>query len=380
MKSRFAAVVSAVAACALLQGCSGKINLEQRGFAVGLGIDKYAGEKSGDNNFTVTLALPVYGESSGGDAIEKSKMLKTADSGTVAGALRAADFKSSQKIFLGQTRLLALGRDLLADRELFRQAIGAAERNDEISKRMYVMATKGSAADIIGAESESEPMAGFYVPAYYSKEHRAVGMTFKTDLESLVSDLRAGGNALLPEIEASGTEKAKEFEINGSAVIRDYALAGFLSGVETRGFEWVKGDCRGEVVSIDFDGECVPVRVEKSSAKVTFGEDGKLNCRAAVAVCGTVAERKFGDSSSSDSGKTARLEAEFAAAVRREILATADILQREMGADAYQFLNELHKNERELYAKYAPNWGEAFREMGFEAEVKAVISGSGAID
>ena len=415
-KYKFAAVIIA---CIFSSGCWDKVELENRGFIITLGIDKYDSANSPNqsmegvreqNRYSVCAVMPHVMDMRESAISDKSKEVKSADSTTVWGGIQLMDMASSQKLYFGQTKLLILGNDLLSDEILLRQAIDAMDRNRDISKKLYLLSTKGRAGDMLRLSIPGEPMLGLFMVNYYKNNGDSSSISFYKVLGNTVSDLRSTGCTLIPEIEKHGSEqkdddnggskdaggsknagggeedaaKSEESEsipiaLGGCAVIKDYKLIGWLNDLETRGFEWAMGNCRDAEVTAVYNNGFIPLKVYNSKPKISFSRrNGNLACTVQVKAVGAVQEHDFRNAELFSQGNQT-LEAVFEQAVSNEITQTAARLQDEMGADVYNFKDKLRKLNYKLYLKYNDDWETRFREMEIIPDVKVDIISIGTI-
>jgi len=374
--------------------------LESRGFIVSLGIDLYdKSEQSSQamegadkqNRYTVTAAMPKVMDMKENAVNDKNKIVKSVDSSSISGGIRLMDLASSQKLYVGQAKLLVFGKDLLSHEDLFRQAVDAMERDRNISRKLYLMSTKERAEGILKLNLPGEPELGLFVENYYKKNNGNGSFSFYKTLEKIISDLHSTGCTLIPEIkkrdkDMSSTddtdikEETGEIIFGGCAVIKDYQLAGWLDDEETQGYAWVIGNCRDSVITVQTDKGYMTLKVDKSKASIKFTQNsGKLECLIRVNVSGAIGEC---NSDAFDFNNIDNLQAYkelLEQSILKEITETAARLQYEMGADIYNFRDLLRKKNRQLYMEYGTDWEKYFREMLIMPVIKVDIISIGTI-
>lgn len=357
-----------VLAILLLTGCWDKVELENRGFVVSLGVDK------NENKYAVSMAVPnvaALAEKSGSD---KANSVKTADNETIAGAMSMADSASSQTMYYGQTKMTVLGKDVLTDERLFREALDAMERNREINRKMIILSTQGEAKDILEAEIPGEPMVGMYIANYYKSNANRTGITFRQDLEKILLDLRATDCTVIPQIEKNDDE----INLSGMAVMKDFKLAGFLDEKETRGYLWLNGGCKDAMIIAPYEDGYIPLRIAQNRSKLRFYDDEGLVCHAIVNVEGNIAEYTFTGQSFDD--KTLQSLGDlFAEIIENEISATVRRMQEDFAADGYLFKEKLRKKNYPLFLQVIEDWENAYANMKIIPEAHVKITGAGAI-
>lgn len=381
-----------------LTGCWDKIELEDRGFVITIGLDGYKKNeaekdedkkpaeidgKQNESRYVVTMALPNVAElssgngSSGGEAGDgstKAKSIKKAASETVSGGMRLIDAYSSQKLYYGHSKACVIGKDILKEPELLKEAIDALERNKEISRKLIILASKGSAEEILNANAPGEPLIGMFVSDFYKNNLKNVGITFRQDLENIIQQFMAYNNTVIPEVSLENNE----IKLGGLAVIKNYKLEGWLNDVQTRGFLWINNDKLGGEITASFENSFIPMRITNKETKVEFEEkDGKINCYINVLVDGNVEEYKFAESILLNSNKLENLQKEYEKVIENEVYETVDILQHDFETDALGFKELCRKNYYKIYQKYADDWENAFKDMRINAEANVCIRSSG---
>ncbi|MDR1914532.1 MAG: Ger(x)C family spore germination protein [Clostridiales bacterium] len=371
MKNYWVLLIIALAALTL-SFRNDKVELEDRGLVVALGIDRTA-----DNKFAVTVSMPNILEMKEAPIADKSKLVKTANDGSISGALH--NINTSQNLYMGQTKMLVLGRELLNDADFLRQSIDSMERSREVSHKLYLLAAKEqSAEDILSLKLEGESMIGITIDNYYDSGGEAATKFSKT-LGEVISDLRSTGDTLIPIISADTTDEESgsgHIGIGGCAVIKDFKLSRYLNEEETRGYMWLTADNHGSVVN---SPDNIPLRVYHSKPRISFENiNGKINCHVKLSVKGSIDEYNF---SEEDLDAPFRLE-EYAAAfeniIADEIKNTADILRRN-GADVYCFKEMLRKKDYKLYADIEQEFETHFRDMVIIPYVNVDIISVGTI-
>ncbi len=415
-----------------LTGCWDKVEIENRGFVISIGIDSYTAQKneqqkkatanakeaesetpesksteSGDRKqkpdsekkepsmfegetnmrYIVTMALPNIselaekgsggeGRAGNGENSAKAKAIKKSASETVAGGMDLIDAYSSQKFYYGHTKICVLGDGILKDAALFREAMDAVERNKEISRKIILLATKGTAEEILNADVTGEPLVGMFVSDFYKNNKYSINSTLRRDLEGAVQQLMATGNAIIPEISIEN----KEIKLGGLAIIKDYKLAGFMNDLETRGYLWTQKAKMGGLVTVPYQNTFVPLAISDKKTKIKFSEQGDhLVCHIDVEVEGNIDEYLLSDKHLSEPNHLDNLQKSYEAKIAEEIQTSFHKFQNEFGVDGLDVNNLLRKNYYDLYKKYNSNWDETFEKMDLETSVKVSIRGSGSI-
>ncbi len=359
------------------------------------GLSKQSGEPSKDNGskmesvgakfedgkqnkrYTVTMALPNLSAIVGnGGGEDEAKSIKKADSETVGGAIRIVDTVSGQKLYFGHSKACIFGKDILKDKTLFKEALDFLERNDGISRKIIILAAEETAEDMLGFEPLGEPLIGMFITKFFRNNSNAVAVTYRLTLEKLVSQLRETSCAIVPEIKILGNEA----KISGASVIKDYELAGHLNDEQTRGYLWFKGDADGAEITAQLENRFIPIRIEKCRSNVSFKEeDDKIKCYLKVSAEGTLEEYSIGDSSLFSDEMLSDLEIMYERIIEKEIKETEGLFKNNYKADGFGYKGLIKKLNYDLYNKSIADWDSAFNKTEIVANINVTIRNTGAI-
>lgn len=357
----------------IFTGCYDKIELENRGFVIAIGVDKF--EK--DDRFKVNISIPNMDVLGGKGGSEKSEFVKSSSNKTLYAALKKIDTSSSQKLNYGQAKVVILGEDLLKDSELFKETIDSLERNTELNRRIIVLATEGKAEDILKSELEGETLVGSFIANFYKNKSNKFGVAFRKDLQSIISQLAITKDAIIPKV----TKKEDTLEFGGASVIKNFKLVGWLNEEKVRGYLWVKGNAEDAHVIADYDNTFIPLRVNKNHSKIKFDEvNGKVICSIRIQVGGTIEEFKFSDQSLKDKKVLEQLQNTYADIIKKEVENTFYEFQQTYKVDGFDFSDHLTKWNYDLYKKYNNDYSSISQNMQADIFVDVKINGTGSIN
>ena len=374
-------LIFALAACALLSGCWDRIELEDRAFVISMGIDKYSeeGQKEEDETYAfdgegrpallVSMALPDVAAISQGKADEKTIAVKKTAGASLSGAMSFACAVSSKKLFFGHIKSCVFGAEALADERLMREALDALERGREISGKVILLSSREEAADILGAQPAGEPFSGIFISKFYQTNKFGAAASFKQTLEDITKSFAETGCALIPEISLM----SDELKIGGLAVMKDYALRGFLDDRQTRGLMFIKGLAAGTLIN---SGDTA-LRISKNKADTRFYElDGGLCAEIKIKAEGEI-EGFIDNGKALDENSLDKLSAEFSRIIEDEAGGAALALKDDFDADCLGFSETLRKYYPGLYSRYCGS-GLNLNSLKVDVYAELKIRGAGA--
>lgn len=382
----FHKIVASLLICVLFTGCWDKADMEDRSYVITLGIDKYEPkekekiEDETENKFNLSLGIAGLSEMAenkkGGENDEK-KAVEIAGQ-TISSAIKAADMYSSRRIYLGQLKTVVFGEEILKDKEVFKEALEALEKNQEVSTKAIILATEGKAVDYVNAILKENDSSGLFIWDFYKNIAENVATTGHLDLENVLVDLRSTGNTVIPRIKVED-EKTK---LGGGALISEYTLCGIFKDLEERGYLWIKGRAEGAIVNVKKEEKTIPMWALKNSCKFEFKEEqGKIKTTLLIDVQGSVEGNTTGKDSLLDEKNIDDLEVLFAQEIRKEVENTVRLAQSQYHADVMQFSKELRKRNYTLYKKQEGKTdNQIFESMIIEPIVNVHIRSVGVIE
>jgi len=336
------ATVAGVLLCLVMfTACWDAVELEDRAFVVAIGIDKH------DDEYKISVSVPLN-EKDGEENHES--MVKTAHAPTITEALKILDAKTDRTLYYGQAKLLILGKDLLTDAAKTNRTISALNNMPKIDARINVLATSGSALEILEAKPPDETVPGLFVADMYRNKNKIGGNSFALDLQRLASSFYNG--AIIPMVSLEGEDA---IILQGAAVIKDGKKIGSLSREELQGFLWgVSRGNNGAIVTVDIKGVLIPIEIEKHNTQVSFSQNNGLTADITINI--TAAPQEIEDM---DNG----LEYELATQIAHNLLAITEKLQHEFQLDGYDWLEVLRQKNYSLYKLYKNDWPYVFPTM-----------------
>lgn len=371
--------------CFLLTGCWDKVEMEDRSYVITLGIDKYEeGESSqvdgvSNNRYALSLGtaeLSEISEQNKGSENDEKKAVQIAGE-SIASAIKAADMFSSRQIYMGQLKTVIFGEEILKDKEAFKEALEALERNQEISTKTILLSTEGKAVDCVNAILGENASSGLFIWDFYKNSAENVATTGRLDLENALVDLRGSGNTIIPRIEVEN----KKIKLGGGSIISNYTLQGHLKDLEERGYLWLRGRAEGAVVDAIADNKVIPMWVLNNKCKYSFREEnGKVICTISVEVKGSIEGSSTGTESLLNENHIDELAKIFEKTIQSEVENVIELMQSQYDADGIQLIDEMKKRANKLYKAQNKSDKELFEQMEFEPVITVHIPSIGVIE
>lgn len=379
-----------------LTGCFDKIELEERGLVLAIGIDKYNSKNYNENEklleekrFTVSMVMPEVseGEKQGDtekqndpmnkDKTEKSvnKDLKKGSGASLASTMDLIDKYMSKNLYYGHTKVVVFGKQILENENLLKEAIDSLERNNEISRKVIILGTDERAEDILQIVPKDEKMIGIYINDFYKNNKRNSPFTFRVDLEDIIKKLLSTGDCLIPNIKIVDSD----IRLGGLLVIKDYKLVKFLDDNLTKGILWIIDKRSLGEIAIPFEDGYVPINIYKKKINSSFYEKNeKIVYKFDMKLEGNISEYTIGKNIMIDTEKYKMLEKELSNYINDNIKGSLEVI-KDLNADIIEIKEMIRKNNYELYNKYNLEKNNIYDYLEFDINSTIKIKGAGSI-
>ena len=246
----------------ILTGCYDKTEADDRNFCIMLGIDKSLEE------FSVNFVNAKFDE-------QEDKNMLTTNGKTLYQTIENTNSLSKRKEYLGHTKTIVFGYELLNDREMYKIILDELENNREINRKAIVVASREDAKSV--CEKLNETDDGLFLWEYYNGNKNAFVNTLKKDIESTIINSKSKESDLIPLVYF----EEDELKISGFVLLKDIGNNVLISDKDViRGILRLKGDIEEETVYINFDNTDYDVEIddEKIDYDIYKNDDGSINC------------------------------------------------------------------------------------------------------
>lgn len=364
----------------VLTGCWDKVELENRGFAISVGVDKLnemtEPKSMYPNRYQITLALPKLSSFAANDSAssDEARLIKKNVAPTVPGGMITANENISERLDYSHIKLIIFGADLLKDKLLFKEALDGIERVNNINRQVLIMATGSKAEQIFTAKSGNRPLVGFFVSDFYKNNSEKSATTFVESFEDLLKQLRDNGCAIVPRIEV----KDEELALEGAALIKDYSIVGWLSTEQTSQYLFLNQTGMGIELLAPYNDILLKCRVLNQSADFKFSEfNNNLKLTINIDLVGEIEEYIFSDIELFNNTLLKEFETLFEQQLNQNIKSMLQQINEQYKTDFFHMEQKLSKKNYKLWQKYSQDWQQSYENMDIEIISNVRIKGLG---
>jgi Ger(x)C family germination protein len=259
----------------LLVGCWDKVEIEDRLFVLGIGVDKATPEEKINPNdkLAINFASPIVGalkESGGGPAFSTYKTVAE----IFTFGMNQLYERMDKKLSFQHTRILLFGEDLLKDETLFREVLDAIARSHDFHRNMYVFTVAGRTDEVFNVKPVYSKLLAPYI-AGIAENSDYQSSIYKLPAYDMYNNLtNSDGNTVIPLIKPAATE----VKAAGAGVIKKYKLVGYIDDKECETLNWLNNKAKGGIIEGEHQGLKVPFRYYnfKTTMKLAKVEGNKI--------------------------------------------------------------------------------------------------------
>lgn len=368
----------------ILTGCWDLIEIQQRAFITGIGVDTVDGGPSPSDRFLITMEIPKLtstaqggGTQAGGGEGNQSQgfWLLSGTGPTLFSAARDMATRSNLALFVGQTRVVVIGEE--AARHGLRKIFDLFTREKEFTRKFRVLVARGKAVDLFKITPPTTDVISTYI--YEIMENsRKTDRFIKQKFDKVLEDLMETGNTYVPRVTPGKTD----LKVAGSAIIKNWRMVGWLGEQETAAVGLVLGKVQGGSVDVpapSSKNEVISFEILDAKSKVVPIISGsRARFTVHISIRGRLAEfAAVGSTAGVEMIHS--VESAVAQQVRRTVEETIAKLQTQFNADILRFGWLVKKQCPRAWENIGNRWSEIFPEAEVNVQVDVRICDAGRV-
>lgn len=382
----------ALAISAILPGCWDRVEIDERGFVVGVAIDKMEDEsdESGqeqDPKFRVTYQIVIpsglkasgpQGEASSNQAYFNMEV----DDFTMSKLISDISAKTSRAPFLEHLKVIIISDNVARENGHFADTIDFYLRDSQMRRSVKVLVTKGKAKDVLEITPPNEKLPALYIDSVADNTNYSTGMLLKSKLGDIHELLLRKDTFLIQNI--TTTKNKNEVKILGAALFNNQSkLQGFLNEEEITGVNFITDKVKGGVIASKMNNYEVAMKIEKATRKITAeSKDGKhFNFSINIEIGGVLSE-SFEVLNLLKENTMEEIEGEISNEVKRKTNSAITALQKKYRIDALGLEDFLYQHQYKQWEPIQDDWNEGenlFTQSTIEVNVTTKLRRTGSI-
>jgi len=392
----------------ILTGCWDYKEIENRGYVLGIAIDKpkplpkgYEDQKSykqekklekmelqqGDPQYAYTVQIPILpkaqvkpiGGGGGGGGAESSRSWDlTLLGNSFFEANREFSTRLNYAPFYEHLKVIIINEKVA--REGIIPPLDMILRDPEMRRRTKVFVTSEEAHKILDVTPRIDDYAAMYLADLPRNATKTSRMPHITDLGEVAESLHGQVDFGLPIVIST----SDEIKIIGAAAFKGDKMVGRLSGIQTIYAKWIRDAIKGGVIVIKARHNpniLLTLELKKVKTKlrpIVDGDNVKILIKSkAVINLAEESETRYKDALKQDFIKN--IEQGAKDEIESNIKETIKYVQQELGADIFHFKVILQKFAPKTWEQVEDDWYEVFRNLDIVVDVDVELEYIGTV-
>ena len=393
--------------CILLTGCWDNMEIQNRGYIIGISVDKttpipkgfeeeeeYKQEipleevplQKGESQYAYTIQIPILamaknkaagGGGGGGDAVEATWNL-TILGNSFMQANRTLATRLDYPPYYEHLQTIVLSDEVA--REGISKPLDLFLRDHEMRRRTRIFVIEGEAKKVLDVIPKIDDYPSLYLAKLPNSSKLTSRIPHLVDLGVVSESIHGGNDFILPRI----TVTKNEIRNAGLAVFKGEKMVGWLDEIHTIYAKWIRDLVKGGIIMIEdprSEEGILVLEVKKAKTKVRpLVTEEQINMKIDVKATFNLAE-KFGShhSDALDNEYIKEMEAKTEQYMKNQIKNTIKHVQKEFGADIFLFNVQMQRYEPKVWELVKDDWEDIFKQIDPEVIVKVKIKQIGTM-
>lgn len=386
----------------ILGGCWDQVQIEERGFVVGVAIDtprtkesaKRAAQEAPNkpnikerflvtHQFVVPGGLVSGGQGSGGaqNSANEAFLNLVSEGDSLFEISRELATRTSRSPFYQHLKILIVSEDVARSKDGFGKAIDFFLRDPDSRRSSKLFISNGPATKVLEVKPQTEKLPAIYVNSVSENVNKNARMLPERRLGDVHEELLSTYSFVVPRIRPD----KQEVKLAGSAVFsHDNEMIGFLGEEETEGLNFLTGNVNGGLIKAKLKNELVTMNIQgiKHSIEADIRDSQHIRFTIKIVCEGTLAESyavmDYLNEKTSD-----KLEHAFAKEIERMSHDTIKKVHKQMKADVIKLGSHLKQHHFDLWKKIRSDWetgAHLYEKSEINVEATVYLRNFGAIN
>jgi Ger(x)C family germination protein len=412
----------------LLSGCWDRVEIEDRGYILALGVDKYdpsdlnkyetreyidldrktqkfspeqqkpdiktdqkgidpqtkrkvkppLPSSKNEYKFAVTVLFPnlrTIGKDSKPD--EQMRFLFVRPTNNVIGIRNYLEREINKRLYYGYLKVVVLGRDLVEEPGYVREVLDALNRESDIPQNTFLLVSETTARDILNTMPLVQPVTGIHL-FEISKNASIYGRIIDTPLSQIVNSFINSNCAVISRVEP-GVETLK---VAGAAVFKNFRFVGWLDEKQLQIYKLLMGKAKHTFIDdLKYKSTHVPfITTEIQTKKKIKSEKGRLKIVYNLRIEGEVIEFVFKSGYKVlDDPMRKHIQSELNKIIKKRADDLIYLLKYRYNADVLGIGDFISKHRPKDWEKLKKNWDDEFKKIDIEVVTDVRLRRSGTI-
>ncbi|MCG5252252.1 Ger(x)C family spore germination protein [Brevibacillus agri] len=402
MNRRLTLACMVVLLCTLVTGCWDQVQIEERGFVVGVAIDaprsneaekRAAKESPGKprvkQRFLVThqLVIPgglIAGNQGGGggqNTTNEAFLNLSSEGDSLFEVSRELATRTSRAPFYQHLKVLVISEEVARSENGFANAMDFLLRDPDSRRSSKVFISNGPAKSIIEVKPKTEKLPALYINSIGENIDRNARMLPEVRVGDVHEELLNPFSFVIPRVRA----EKNEIKMAGSAVFSNRnQMVGFLGEEETEGLNFLTGNINGGLLKAKVKNDLVVLNIQGTKHSIVQDLRDKQHFIFTIQIeCEGILAEAYALMDFLSKEETKKLEQAFAKEIERMCRDTIQKVHKEMKADVIKLGSNIRQKDYSLWKQIQHDWEKGqrlYEKSEIHVEAKVYLRNVGSIN
>lgn len=318
--------------------------------------------KENQYKYSVTVLFPnlrMMSKTSKSD--EQMRFLFVRPTNNVLGIRNYLERDINKRLYYGYLKVVVLGRDLVDDPGLVREVLDTLYRDKDIPQNTFLYVSETTARDTLNTMPLVQPVTGIHL-FEISKNATVYGRIIDTPLSNVINRFINSKCAVISRVEP-GVETLK---VAGAAVFKNYRFVGWLDEKQLIVYKLLMGKAKHTLIDdLKYKSTYVPfITTEVQTEKKLENKNGKLTLIYNIRIEGEVNQFVFqsGYKVLEDPMKN-YIQSQLKKIIKQKANEVINILKYKYNADILGVGEFISEREPEEWKRLEKNWDDEFKRV-----------------
>ncbi|MDF2681755.1 MAG: spore gernimation protein [Brevibacillus sp.] len=363
-----------IALMLLLAGCWDQVQIEERGFVIGVAVDvprsKNAQQKAEQeapnkpegqqrflvtNQFVIPGGLIAGGQSGGGQNTANEAYLNLLSEGdSLFEVSREFATRSSRTPFYQHLKIIIISEDVARSKYGLGNTVDVLLRDPDARRSSKVFVSKGDAKNALEVKPKSEKLPALYINSIGDNSDKNSRMLPDIRIGDVHEQLLNQFSFAIPRIIAEN----QEVKMAGAAIFNaDNYMVGFLGEEETEGLNFLTDSVHGGLIKAKLKEDLIILNIQGAKRSIVADVRDKQHIKFTIKIqCEGAIIESFDVMDLLDPNVQHKLEQAFAREIERMSQDTITKLHKQMAVDAIQLGSFLKQYHFKLWSQIKNDW------------------------
>jgi spore germination protein len=374
----------------LLTGCWDRVEIEDRGFNIGVAIDLAeereieSDKPQGEYLFKGTYQIVVPGglqQESGVGSKTKAYQNLTSTSDTMFEQVRNLAEETSRSPFLKHLQLIIVSDEVAQKPKAFANILDLFLRDHEMRRGVTVFISNGEAGPILDVDPMPENLPVMFINSISENARKQPKMLPETRVGDIHEHLVDHSSFLVPQIKLIGDQ----VKIEGAAVFHGHnnRMEEFITGEETEGVRFIIGEYQGGPLKTIIENNLVVYEVKRANSKIEVRTENKEQMEFTINIQteGNIVE-SFKTLDYTKPEVMEKVRANLEKEIERIAQSAIDKLHGDLQVDALQLGGYVERKDYNTWKEVKDNWDHGenyFAKSTIKVNAEVMIRTSGSV-